>query len=605
MSTGSLSLGRELDVRVAEARGGLSGNDERILALPARASRRARVPHRGVARAGRGVSAPRRSCASRGGSGSRRSASCATARATSCRPTATDEPRGVAPRCWAARSSATSRASACCRSCSTSRWRRPRRRSPRRADHLVLGQPRDVRPRGLRAAAAAPGARGRPARRSLVRRPAALARRRGRRRGVHVPALRAAHAAVDAPTHARRERGSWSSPTAARTTSSTRPTSCSPCRSRARRCCCRSRPPCAFWRRWRARRDAQRRRDARDARGDGRVRRRARPRRRARADDATTVNAFTERLPHGPGAFEVAVKDTIWMEGLRATRGSRAFADFICPEDAVAVRRLARRGRRDRRPHHQPGAVLPRRHPVRPARRHAQPVRPRRGSRAARAAGPAPRSPPAPCRWRSAPTAAARSAFPPRSAAWSGHKPTFGLVPGDTRLPRLGDAVGRRPDRAHRGRCALPAGRHRRARPERSGQPGRARGSRCRCPARRHPAICAPPQRRPRPSAGRARRAARRSRPRSPSCAPPGGSIDDAEPEPIRERADLGRDRRARGLRRRPRAARAAGAARAGHRPAARRRRRRLRGAVPRRARGTRALHPRVGGASSPASTSC
>jgi DNA-binding MurR/RpiR family transcriptional regulator len=31
MSTGSLSLGRELDVRVAEARGGLSGNDERIL----------------------------------------------------------------------------------------------------------------------------------------------------------------------------------------------------------------------------------------------------------------------------------------------------------------------------------------------------------------------------------------------------------------------------------------------------------------------------------------------------------------------------------------------------------------------------------------------
>jgi DNA-binding MurR/RpiR family transcriptional regulator len=31
MSSGSLSLGRELDVRVAEARGGLSGNDERIL----------------------------------------------------------------------------------------------------------------------------------------------------------------------------------------------------------------------------------------------------------------------------------------------------------------------------------------------------------------------------------------------------------------------------------------------------------------------------------------------------------------------------------------------------------------------------------------------
>ena len=32
------------------------------------------------------------------------------------------------------------------------------------------------------------------------------------------------------------------------------------------------------------------------------------------------------------------------MKGLRATRGSRAFADFICPEDAVAVRRLRAAG---------------------------------------------------------------------------------------------------------------------------------------------------------------------------------------------------------------------------------------------------------------------
>ena len=55
-----------------------------------------------------------------------------------------------------------------------------------------------------------------------------------------------------------------------------------------------------------------------------------------------TVNAFTELLPAGDG-FPVAVKDTIWMEGLRATRGSRAFADFICPEDAVVVRRLRER----------------------------------------------------------------------------------------------------------------------------------------------------------------------------------------------------------------------------------------------------------------------
>jgi len=32
------------------------------------------------------------------------------------------------------------------------------------------------------------------------------------------------------------------------------------------------------------------------------------------------------------------------VKGLRATRGSRAFADFICPEDAVAVARLRAAG---------------------------------------------------------------------------------------------------------------------------------------------------------------------------------------------------------------------------------------------------------------------
>jgi Asp-tRNA(Asn)/Glu-tRNA(Gln) amidotransferase A subunit family amidase len=55
------------------------------------------------------------------------------------------------------------------------------------------------------------------------------------------------------------------------------------------------------------------------------------------------VNAFTERLPAGDG-FPVAVKDTIWVKGLRATRGSRAFADFVCPDDAVVVRRLRAAG---------------------------------------------------------------------------------------------------------------------------------------------------------------------------------------------------------------------------------------------------------------------
>src|SRR5689334_4832974 len=57
------------------------------------------------------------------------------------------------------------------------------------------------------------------------------------------------------------------------------------------------------------------------------------------------VNAFTELLETEPGgAFEVAVKDVIWMKGLRATRGSRAFADYVCKEDAVAVRRLRAAG---------------------------------------------------------------------------------------------------------------------------------------------------------------------------------------------------------------------------------------------------------------------
>jgi Asp-tRNA(Asn)/Glu-tRNA(Gln) amidotransferase A subunit family amidase len=63
------------------------------------------------------------------------------------------------------------------------------------------------------------------------------------------------------------------------------------------------------------------------------------------------VNAFTELLdePAGGGSgplagIPVAVKDAIWMKGLRATRGSRAFADFVAPEDAVVVTRLREAG---------------------------------------------------------------------------------------------------------------------------------------------------------------------------------------------------------------------------------------------------------------------
>jgi Asp-tRNA(Asn)/Glu-tRNA(Gln) amidotransferase A subunit family amidase len=69
------------------------------------------------------------------------------------------------------------------------------------------------------------------------------------------------------------------------------------------------------------------------------------------------VNAFTEvytdealaraAQPVGDGPLAgvpVAVKDTIWMAGKRATRGSRAFRDFVPDVDAVAVARLLAAG---------------------------------------------------------------------------------------------------------------------------------------------------------------------------------------------------------------------------------------------------------------------
>ncbi|GGO86145.1 amidotransferase [Marinobacterium nitratireducens] len=38
------------------------------------------------------------------------------------------------------------------------------------------------------------------------------------------------------------------------------------------------------------------------------------------------------------------VKDTLWIKGRTATQGSRLFADFVAPEDAVAVQRLKQAG---------------------------------------------------------------------------------------------------------------------------------------------------------------------------------------------------------------------------------------------------------------------
>ena len=40
----------------------------------------------------------------------------------------------------------------------------------------------------------------------------------------------------------------------------------------------------------------------------------------------------------------VVVKDNIWVEGWRVTQGSRLFADFIAPRDAIAVERLKKSG---------------------------------------------------------------------------------------------------------------------------------------------------------------------------------------------------------------------------------------------------------------------
>jgi aspartyl-tRNA(Asn)/glutamyl-tRNA(Gln) amidotransferase subunit A len=61
--------------------------------------------------------------------------------------------------------------------------------------------------------------------------------------------------------------------------------------------------------------------------------------------DAAAVDARLrsgETLPLA--GVPVVVKDNIWAAGWRITQGSRLFADFIAPQDAVAVARLRRAG---------------------------------------------------------------------------------------------------------------------------------------------------------------------------------------------------------------------------------------------------------------------
>ncbi|MGJ5208022.1 amidase [Bradyrhizobium sp. HKCCYLR20261] len=66
--------------------------------------------------------------------------------------------------------------------------------------------------------------------------------------------------------------------------------------------------------------------------------------RRTRADAEAVDRRVTsgETLPLA--GVPVVVKDNIWAAGWRITQGSRLFADFVAPEDAIAIARLRRAG---------------------------------------------------------------------------------------------------------------------------------------------------------------------------------------------------------------------------------------------------------------------
>jgi aspartyl-tRNA(Asn)/glutamyl-tRNA(Gln) amidotransferase subunit A len=62
----------------------------------------------------------------------------------------------------------------------------------------------------------------------------------------------------------------------------------------------------------------------------------------AEAADVDARLATGEDLPLA--GVPVTIKDVIWVKGRRVTQGSRLFADFVAPADAVAVERLRRAG---------------------------------------------------------------------------------------------------------------------------------------------------------------------------------------------------------------------------------------------------------------------
>mgnify|MGYP000140799899 FL=1 len=63
---------------------------------------------------------------------------------------------------------------------------------------------------------------------------------------------------------------------------------------------------------------------------------------RAEADAVDARVAAGETLPLA--GVPVVVKDNIWVTGWRITQGSRLFAEFTAPEDAIAIARLRRAG---------------------------------------------------------------------------------------------------------------------------------------------------------------------------------------------------------------------------------------------------------------------
>lgn len=62
----------------------------------------------------------------------------------------------------------------------------------------------------------------------------------------------------------------------------------------------------------------------------------------ARAEAVDARVAAGENLPLA--GVPIAIKDNIWVKGRRITQGSHLFADFVAPEDAVAVTRLVAAG---------------------------------------------------------------------------------------------------------------------------------------------------------------------------------------------------------------------------------------------------------------------